>query len=143
MCHFVIVAPVWDGHIAGDYSFKELPRLFDRRASVEAETGIDFRRDAAGDDLQDLAAEIHEDPVDVAVHQVPESRVLGGSEQQRRVGRGVLGLPARDLERVARELKRGLGCGATVEGDTIVLQGDLAGRAGPWLAARGVRKIVL
>src|SRR5262245_32905355 len=54
-----------------------------------------------------------------------------------------LELPARDLERVARELKRGLGCGATVEDDTIVLQGDLAGRAAPWLTARGVRKIVV
>jgi translation initiation factor 1 len=54
-----------------------------------------------------------------------------------------LGLPARDLERVARELKRGLGCGATVEGDTIVLQGDQVPRAGPWLVARGVGRIVV
>jgi translation initiation factor 1 len=54
-----------------------------------------------------------------------------------------LGLSARDLERVARELKRALGCGATVEGDVVVLQGDLAARAGPWLTARGVRKIVV
>jgi len=54
-----------------------------------------------------------------------------------------LGLAARDLERVTRELKKGLGCGASVDGDTIVLQGDLAARVEPWLAARGVRKIVV
>lgn len=54
-----------------------------------------------------------------------------------------LGLSPRDLERVTRELKRGLGCGASVDGDTIVLQGDLAARVEPWLAARGVRTIVL
>lgn len=54
-----------------------------------------------------------------------------------------LGLPVPDLHRVAREMKRGLGCGATIEGDTIVLQGDLAARAEPWLAARGARRIVV
>jgi translation initiation factor 1 len=54
-----------------------------------------------------------------------------------------LGLPARQLERIARELKRGLGCGATVAGDTILLQGDLTARVEPWLAARGARRIVV
>lgn len=54
-----------------------------------------------------------------------------------------LALAPRDLERVTRELKRGLGCGASVAGDTVVLQGDLAARVEPWLAARGVRKIVV
>jgi translation initiation factor 1 len=54
-----------------------------------------------------------------------------------------LALRPRDLERVARELKRALGCGATVVGDTIVLQGDLAARVEPWLAARGARRIVV
>jgi len=54
-----------------------------------------------------------------------------------------LGLATRDLERVTRELKKGLGCGASVDGDTIVLHGDLVARVEPWLAARGVRKIVV
>src|SRR5262245_61740694 len=39
-----------------------------------------------------------------------------------------LGLRPRELDRVARELKRALGCGATVEDDAIVVQGDLAAR---------------
>lgn len=54
-----------------------------------------------------------------------------------------LGLRARALDTLARELRHALGCGATVEGDTIVVQGDLAARVEPWLAARGARKIVL
>ena len=60
----------------------------DRRASTSVET-------RPGDVLEDLAAEIHEDLVHVAVHQVPEARILGRGEQERGVGRGVLRLPAR------------------------------------------------
>ncbi len=54
-----------------------------------------------------------------------------------------LGLRARDLETVARTMKRALGCGAHVEGDDVVLHGDLAERAQAWLAGQGVAKIVL
>jgi translation initiation factor 1 len=52
-------------------------------------------------------------------------------------------LPPSGLERIARELKRALGCGASVEGSTIVVQGDMAARIEPWLLARGARKVVI
>jgi translation initiation factor 1 len=51
--------------------------------------------------------------------------------------------PPSALERIARELKRALGCGASIEGDTIVVQGDMAGRIEPWLLARGAKKVVV
>ena len=62
--------------------------------------------------LQDLLAEQHEHPVhrqrsvalclaDGALHEVPVARVLGGGEQERRIGGRVLRLPARDLLDVA------------------------------------------
>jgi translation initiation factor 1 len=51
--------------------------------------------------------------------------------------------PPSALERIARDLKRALGCGATVEGDTIVVQGDMAARIEPWLTTRGAKKIVI
>jgi translation initiation factor 1 len=54
-----------------------------------------------------------------------------------------LGLPARALDALARDLRRALGCGAVVEDDTIVLQGDLVARVEPWLSARGARRIVV
>jgi translation initiation factor 1 len=54
-----------------------------------------------------------------------------------------LSLRPRHLDRAARDLKRALGCGATVEDDTIVLQGDLAARVTPWLTARGAKKVVV
>ncbi len=47
------------------------------------------------------------------------------------------------LERIARELRRALGCGAAVEGGTIVVQGDMSARIEPWLSARGAKKIVI
>jgi translation initiation factor 1 len=52
-------------------------------------------------------------------------------------------LPARDLERLARALRRALGCGAGVDGDRLVVQGDQAPRVQSWLAAQGARRIVL
>ena len=54
-----------------------------------------------------------------------------------------LGLPARALDTLARDLRRALGCGAVVEDDTIVVQGDVVARVEPWLAARGARRIVV
>jgi translation initiation factor 1 len=54
-----------------------------------------------------------------------------------------LELPLRDLERWALELKRALGCGGGVEGETLVLHGDQRERARAWLAARGVRKVTV
>jgi translation initiation factor 1 len=41
------------------------------------------------------------------------------------------------------ELKRALGCGGAVEGDTIALQGDQRERARRWLEAKGVRKVTI
>ena len=54
-----------------------------------------------------------------------------------------LGLPADDLDRLARALRRALGCGASVDGERLVVQGDQASRLQAWLAARGARRIVL
>lgn len=48
-----------------------------------------------------------------------------------------------DLERWCKELKAALGCGGAVEGETIVLQGDLRRRIEPVLIARGVRKVTV
>ncbi len=54
-----------------------------------------------------------------------------------------LRLPPSALDRIARDLKRALGCGATIEGNTIVVQGDMSERIGPWLTARGAKKVIV
>ncbi len=68
-----------------------------------------------------------------------------------RKGRGgrtvtiVSGLRTDDAGRDAlcRELKRALGCGASVEGDTLVVSGDIGDRIARWLEAKGAKKVVI
>lgn len=54
-----------------------------------------------------------------------------------------LGLPEKELELWCKALKQALGCGGAVDGDVIVLQGDLRTRLEPILIARGVRKVTI
>jgi translation initiation factor 1 len=54
-----------------------------------------------------------------------------------------LGLPEPELARWCSELKKALGCGGSVDGEVIVLHGDLRQRLEPLLVARGVRKVTL
>lgn len=43
---------------------------------------------------------------------------------------------------LAKKMKKALGCGATVEGEDIVLLGSLVERAATWLEARGAKRVV-
>ncbi len=54
-----------------------------------------------------------------------------------------LGLPAKQLDVWLKALKQSLGCGGTVDGDTLVLQGDQRDRLPALLEARGVRKVTV
>jgi translation initiation factor 1 (eIF-1/SUI1) len=45
-------------------------------------------------------------------------------------------------ESMATEMKKAFGCGARVEEDAIVLQGDIPDRACAWLEKRGAKKVV-
>jgi translation initiation factor 1 len=54
-----------------------------------------------------------------------------------------LGLRAAELENWLKALKGQLGCGGTLEGDTLVLQGDQRERLPALLGARGVRKVTV
>lgn len=47
------------------------------------------------------------------------------------------------LEGLCRELKRALGCGASVEGETIVLSGELVERVQKWLEESGANKVIV
>jgi translation initiation factor 1 len=53
------------------------------------------------------------------------------------------GLTPAELGRWCRELKQALGCGGAVDGDLIVLQGDLRPRLPPLLEARGVGRVTI
>jgi translation initiation factor 1 len=85
-----------------------------------------------------------------ALSPAPKGTVTRAVIRTERSGRGgkevtvveQLGLPEKELGRWLTALKGALGCGGTVEGDTLVLQGDHRERLPPILSARGVRKIV-
>lgn len=47
-----------------------------------------------------------------------------------------------DAAEVARKLKRALGCGATLEGGALVVQGDVPDRVAAWLEGQGVKRVV-
>jgi translation initiation factor 1 len=54
-----------------------------------------------------------------------------------------LGLCEAELALWCRDLKHALGCGGAVDGDLIVLQGDLRSRLPAVLTARGVGKVTV
>jgi len=54
-----------------------------------------------------------------------------------------IGLPPAELGRWCRELKQALGCGGAVDGELIVLQGDLRPRIGAVLDARGIGRVTI
>lgn len=73
-------------------------------------------------------------------------KVVVARERKGRGGKTVTvvrGLPAGGLERLAREMRKALGCGAAVDGSSLVLQGDLTQRACAWLAGRGATRVVV
>ena len=78
----------------------------------------------------------------------PPARAVVRYERKGRGGREAtviekLELSAAELERWCKELKAALGCGGAVDGDAIVLQGDLRRRLEPVLVDRGVRKVTV
>jgi translation initiation factor 1 len=54
-----------------------------------------------------------------------------------------LGLPPAELEVWCKDLKQALGCGGSVDGELIVLQGDLRTRVPAVLTQKGVAKVTV
>lgn len=54
-----------------------------------------------------------------------------------------LGLRPAELETWCKELKQSLGCGGSVDGDLIILQGDLRSRLPDLLTAKGIAKVTV
>ncbi|CAN5154236.1 stress response translation initiation inhibitor YciH [soil metagenome] len=76
------------------------------------------------------------------------ARAVVRLEKKQRRGKEVtvvdkLGLPAAALETWCKQLKQTLGCGGTIEGDAIVLQGDFRTRLPELLTKLGVRKVTV
>ena len=75
----------------------------------------------------------------------PEGRLVVRREKKGRGGKTVTrisGLGDQDLTALARDLKRALGCGATVEEGDVLVQGAQVERAAAWLEQRFGRTVV-
>lgn len=75
-------------------------------------------------------------------------RIVLRREKKGRGGKTVtvvcgLGFVASELEGLARRLRKSLGCGATVEGEAVILQGDHTARVAAWLRAHGAPRVVI
>ncbi len=67
-------------------------------------------------------------------------------EKKGRAGKTVTriaGLPKERIDVLAKQLKSALGCGATREGDDLLLLGSLVDRAVQWLEGEGARQVVV
>jgi len=82
----------------------------------------------------------------------PKTRSSGRAVvRMERTGRGgkeatvveQLGLPTAELEVWLKALKAALGCGGSIEGESLMLQGDHRKRLPEVLMARGVRKVIV
>jgi len=91
------------------------------------------------------AAEAPEDPGPAPGKPAALGKLVLQREKKGRGGKTVTrvrGLPAAELERWATDMKRALGCGASVEDGEVILLGDLVTRAADWLEARGASRVV-
>ncbi len=87
-------------------------------------------------------------PLTPAVVPKPPSRAVVRMERKGRGGKEVtvvdkLGLRPAELEAWCKDLKQALGCGGAVDGELIVLQGDLRPRVPAVLTAKGVGKVTI
>jgi translation initiation factor 1 len=76
------------------------------------------------------------------------ARAVVRIERSGRKGKEVTLIEHLDLSDTERDewlksLKAALGCGGSVEGESLVLQGDHRQRIGPLLSKRGVKKITI
>jgi translation initiation factor 1 len=87
-------------------------------------------------------------PVEQAALPKGPARAVVRLERKQRRGKEVtviekLGLTQVELETWCKQLKQQLGCGGSVEGDAIVVQGDFRKRLPDLLAGMGVRSVTV
>ncbi|MEM6955754.1 MAG: translation initiation factor [Myxococcota bacterium] len=74
-----------------------------------------------------------------------KARVVLRREKKGRGGKTVTrvqGLPPGSAVTYAKQMKKALGCGASVDGDDVLLHGTLTERGAAWLEAKGARTVI-
>lgn len=120
----------------------------DMSANDKKPTGSPFAKLAAlREALPPGTAPATEQAATTATKAAP-ARAVVRMERKGRGGKEVtvvekLGLTEGELAQWCRMLKAALGCGGHVEGENVVLQGDLRSRIEPVLRGRGVAKVTI
>jgi uncharacterized repeat protein (TIGR03833 family) len=105
---------------------------------------------ALADVVRASANAVAEQPAPTVVD--PPSALVGEGEVRLRretKGRGgktvvrVTGLPAHQLTALVPQMKKALGCGATIEGPDLVLLGSVEERAAEWLRQAGAERVMV
>lgn len=113
-----------------------------------------IKRDSTFASLEKLRAQLPPGPApaekspSTPVQPKAPARAVVRLERKQRGGKEVtviekLALKPDELERWCKELKQALGCGGAVEGDAIMLQGDLRKRVPEVLTRKGVGKVTV
>lgn len=82
---------------------------------------------------------------EAAAAQFEEKVVLSRSKKNRggKIVTTIAGVREAAREQIARDIRVAVGCGASIEDDLIVVQGDQHARLKGFLEARGVRKVII
>jgi uncharacterized repeat protein (TIGR03833 family) len=100
--------------------------------------------------IRPSAVAVAEQPVPPVAE--PPSALIGNREVRllrETKGRGgktvvrVTGLPTHQLTALMQEMKKALGCGATIEGPDLVLLGSVEERAADWLKQAGAERVIV
>lgn len=132
------------GKSKGSWSDPDADEAPSGMAALLAKSGLVSQADAAAAKVSGGSPDRDGTPADGAL------RAAGGKVvvRRERKGRGgktvtvVSGLAADALEKTAKRMRKSLGCGSSVEGETIVLQGDQTDRAAAWLEGEGIKRVV-
>lgn len=106
------------------------------------------KRDSPFSSLERLRDQLPAGPSKAEPEKKGPARAVVRLERKQRRGKEVtvvekLGLSPDELAHWCRDLKQALGCGGAVDGDSIVLQGDLRSRLPTILTARGVGRVTV
>lgn len=112
------------------------------------DSGTSEPRDSGTPELRNLAAPGLRDFEQGDFDRSGPKRAVVRYERSGRGGKEVtvieqLGLKDAELQLWLKQLKAALGCGGSVEADTIMLQGDHRKRLPPILTKKGVRKVTV
>jgi uncharacterized repeat protein (TIGR03833 family) len=80
------------------------------------------------------------------VNEATWGKIVVGAEKKGRAGKTITrvhGLSPGEVPALTRQIKTALGCGATFEGDDLLLLGSLVQRCVDWLEARGAKRVVV